>query len=86
MRVVAHIGGDQVIGDKVAGPAEPERRNLGQDLALVWNARPEHVVKRRDAVRRDDQQLVPEVVDIAHLAALIGSAMGDGRVQDGSRE
>ena len=49
--------------------AEPERGQLRQHLALVGDARPEDVVERRDAVGRDDEQVVAGVVEVAHLAA-----------------
>ena len=46
----------QVMRHEIAHALEPERRQLRQDLALVRDARAEHVVERRDAIGRDDEQ------------------------------
>ena len=61
--------GDQMVRDEIANQAEPERRELREHLALVRDARAEDVVEGGDAIGRDDQQLVAEIVDVAHLAA-----------------
>jgi hypothetical protein len=53
---------------------EPEHGHLVQHLALVGNPGPEHVVEGGDPVGGDDQQVVAEVVHVAHL-----SAPGEGK-------
>ena len=62
------VGRDEVIRHDAGELREPERRQLREHLALVGNARSEHVVERRDAIGGDDQQRIAEVVDVAHLA------------------
>ena len=58
-----------MVGDDVAGALEPERRQLVEHAALVGNARAEHVVERRNAIGRDEDQRVARRVDVADLAA-----------------
>ena len=45
-----------VMRHQVAHALEPEAGQLRQHLALVGDARAEHVVERRDAIGGDDQQ------------------------------
>ena len=54
---------------EVAHALEPEPRELRQHLALVGDAGAEHVVERGDAIGGDDEQLIADLVDVAHLAA-----------------
>ena len=61
-----------MIGDDRPRAFEPERGDLREDLALVGNARAEHVVEGRDAIGRDDQQAIAEIVDVADLSLSIG--------------
>ena len=75
-----------MIGDDVFGPGEPESRDLGEDLALVGNARAKHVVERGNAVAGNNEQPVAKVVDVADFALAIGRALRDGSVQNGRRE
>ncbi len=65
----AHVGAEQVMRHEVTHALEPERRELREDLALVGDAGAEHVVERRDAIGRDDQQVVADFVHVANLAA-----------------
>ena len=67
---------------EIAHALEPERRQLRQDLALVGNARAEHVVERRDAIGRDDEQVVADLVDVAHLAAAVKRETGEGGFEE----
>ena len=61
---------DQMVRHEIGDAIEPERRQLRQHAALVGNAGAEHVVERRDAIGRDDQQVrVVDRVDVAHLAS-----------------
>ena len=60
-----------VVGNDVARFSEPERRQLGEHLPLVGDARAKHVVKGRNAIGRDNQQdarVVRKCVDVANLA------------------
>ena len=59
---------DHVVRHDVPQSVEPERRDLREDLALVGDARAEHVVERGDAIGGDDQQPSPKIVDVADLA------------------
>ncbi len=67
-RKIARSGGQEMMWGDRRHPAEPEVRQLGQDLALARDAGPQDVVVGRDPVGGDDQQLVSQVVDIADLA------------------
>ena len=58
-----------MVRDDVAGAAEPERRQLVEHAALVGDAGAQHVVERRDAIGRDEDQVVAGRVHIADLAA-----------------
>ena len=50
--------------------AEPKIRNLGQYLTLARNAHGHDDIECGDAIRRDEQQTIAQVKDVAHLAAL----------------
>ena len=61
---------EQVVRDEVARPREPESREPGEHAALVGDLGRKDDVEHRDAVARDEQQtLVVERVELAHLAA-----------------
>ena len=60
---------DQVVRDDLGEAAEPEVRELREDLPLVRDAGREHAVEGGDAVGRDEEEAVAEVVDVAHLSA-----------------
>jgi hypothetical protein len=64
-----HVEREEVVRDEVAHPIEPERGQLREHLALVGNARAEHVVERGNPIGGDDEQIVAELVDVADLAA-----------------
>ena len=61
------IGRDQVIGN--LDDIEPVERKAGQDPALVGDAVGQHPVKRADAIGRDQEEAVAQVIDVANLAA-----------------
>ena len=50
---------------------EPEAGELREHAALVRDARPQHVVEGRDPVGGDDEQLIADLVDVAHFAAAV---------------
>jgi len=67
---------DQMMGHEIAHSLEPETGELRQHLALVWNSRAEHVIKRRNAIGRHDEQSrlarrQRDVVDVADFASSI---------------
>ena len=53
------------------GPREPERGELREHLALVGNARAQHVIEGRDPVGSDHQERVAKVEDVADLAVTL---------------
>ena len=59
---------------------EPEDRNLRQHGALVRNFVFQNVIERGNAVGRDEQQLVAEIVQVAHLALRIGPDVDNAHV------
>ena len=56
---------------EVAHALEPERRELREHLALVGDARAQHVVERGDAIGRDDEQVVADAIDVANFSAAV---------------
>ncbi len=55
--------------DGVRQLLEPEVGQLVEDLALAGNPGREDMIVGRDAIARDDQQQVVQVVEIPYLAA-----------------
>src|SRR4029077_9381322 len=58
-----------MVGDHFAQQIEPEQRKLREHAALVGNRRGHHHVKRGKAVRRYNQQPVPQIIDVPNLAS-----------------
>ena len=77
---------EHVVRHDRRGVPEPERRELREHLALVRNARAEHVVERRDPIGGDEQQAVAEVEQVADLAVTIGCGAVEAGVEEGSGE
>ena len=75
-----------MVRDDRLRPLEPERRQLREHLALVGNARAEHVVEGRDAVGGDEQQRVAKVEDVADLAVTLRGESVQTRFEEGSSE
>src|SRR6478735_876778 len=78
-----------MVRHQVADSLEPEAGELRQDLALVGDARPEHVIERRDPIGGDDQERglsgwESDFVDVADLAAAIERQSFKGRFEQGS--
>ena len=48
---------------------EPERGNLVEHCALVWNGVGQDHVKGRDAIRGDKEERLAEIKDFAHFPA-----------------
>ena len=65
---VVDVDRDQMMRNEVGDVVEPEGRQLREHAALVGDAGAEHVVERGDAIGGDDQQVLAEIVDVAHLA------------------
>ena len=70
---VRHVGRDHMVGDEVRETLEPELRDAREDLALVGDLIGQDVVERGDAVGDDEQQAVAAIVDVADLAAAVGT-------------
>ncbi len=68
-RKIVHADGHEMMRRQVRDSTEPEGRQLRQHAALVGDARSKHVVERRDAIGRDDQQMVAEIVHVADFSA-----------------
>ena len=51
---------------------EPEPRDLREDSAFVGDTRPEDVIERRDAIGRDDEQAIAEIVNVSDFARAVG--------------
>src|SRR5215469_4753972 len=69
-RITVRVRGHQVIGNDIFQEIKPEQRKLREHVALVRNARGEHVVKGRDAVGGYKQQLfAAHLIYVAHFAA-----------------
>ena len=64
-----------MVGHEVGKALEPEFGDARQDLSLVGNLVGEDVVERRNAVAHDEQQAVAAVVDVADLAAAVGTKL-----------
>ncbi len=56
------------IGQKV----EPEARKLREHLALIGDFVFQNIVESRNTIGCDQQQLVAQIVQIAHLSLCIG--------------
>ena len=50
---------------------KPEDRHLRQDLSLIRNARAKHVIERRYAVCRHQQQVAANGIQVANLSARV---------------
>jgi len=61
------IASDQVIGD--AQLVEPKAAELSEDAALIGDARGKHPIEGADSIGAHQQQLVAEILNIAHFAA-----------------
>lgn len=59
-----------MIGSDIREQVEPELRQCGQDAAFVRNGCRQDAVERRNTVRRDDEQVFPDIVNVANLAAM----------------
>jgi hypothetical protein len=59
---------DEVIRHDAGELANQNTDSCCEHLALVGDPRSEHVVERRDAIGRHDEQRIAQVVHVAHLA------------------
>ncbi len=74
-----------MIGHDVLCLLEPEIGDLRQDFSLERDAFVHNDIVRRDPIRSDNEQLIPEIVNIAHLAAVLQSQsleIGSGDYRD----
>ena len=56
------------VATDVAQEIEPEQRKLREYLALIRNAGGQYVVEGGDPVGGDEEQVVPDAIDIADFA------------------
>ena len=74
---------ERLVGHDGFQLVEPEGRHAGQHFALAGNRRRHHHVEGRQAVGGDDQQLVvADGVDVAHLAAVNQRQGGDAGFEE----
>ena len=84
LRETRDVGRKQMMPHEIAHALEPERGQLREDLALVGDPRSEDIVERRDAVGRDDEQVVADLVDVAHFAATVQRQTSQGGFEEWS--
>jgi hypothetical protein len=72
-----------MIRDQRRESLEPEMGKLGEHFALVRDAVGHDAIERGDPIRGDEQQGVPEVENLADLAAL--ELLDAGKVQSEQR-
>src|SRR5690606_24505424 len=65
--------------------AEPKQADLGKNPSLVGYGRRQHPVERANAVGGDQQQFVPQVIDVSDLTSAYGKSRKLGRRQGGGR-
>ena len=79
MRILVHVGGDQVVGDDVLQEIEPEQGELGQHAALLRDAGGQHIVEGGDAVGGDEEQMiVTDQIKVADFPA--GEKLQAGKI------
>ena len=61
-----------MIGDDIPRLIEPEGGKLIQHLSLEWN-QSQDVIEGRKAIGCDEDELIVPLVDIAYLAAALGT-------------
>jgi len=59
-----------MVREEVLGALKPEAGKLREHFPLPWDPRREDHIKHRDPIGCHDEQLLAEVVDVAHLPAL----------------
>ena len=72
----------EVVGDDVARELEPEGGELGEDGPLVGDAVGQDDVEGGDAVGGHHEEVVAQVVGIAHLAAMEQGRAGEGSLHE----
>jgi hypothetical protein len=58
-----------MVGNEVLQEIEPEQRKLGKDLPFMRDPTRENVIKSRDAVGGDKEQLTVQAINVSHLSA-----------------
>ena len=75
---IGNVGGDEMVGHDIGEVIEPEHRNLVQYASLMRDAGGQNVVEGRNAVGRDEKQLlVANAVHVSHLAAGVKLEVGE---------
>ncbi len=68
-REIGRIRGDEMVRDSSLEEIEPEKGELGENLALVGNSAAENMVEGGDSIAGDKEQLVAgKRIDVADLA------------------
>jgi hypothetical protein len=76
------VDAGQLVGNHMGQLAEPEIRHGGQHRALAGNRIGQDHVEGREAIGGDDQQLVlADGIDVAHLAAPQQRQAGDAGLE-----
>jgi hypothetical protein len=65
-----HVCRDEVIADDVGHLPEPELGERRQDFTFSGDGVRHDDVEGRDPVRRHDEQILPQIVEVADLAAV----------------
>ncbi|MNV55149.1 hypothetical protein D3C71_1473730 [compost metagenome] len=63
-----HIDMHHMILQQILRLAEPERAQPVQHIAFVRHGRLQHVIECRDPVGHDDQHMLSQIIQLAHLA------------------
>src|SRR5581483_9033415 len=68
LRIIFYACRDHMIRNHSAQKIKPEERKLGEDLSLIGNCARKNVVKRRNSVRSDEEEMLTRFIDVPHLA------------------
>ena len=86
-RILADVGGQKMVGNKVAKKFKPEERNLRQHPALVRDAGSQHVIECGDAIGGHKQQpICIQGVDVADFSAGVQFQFGEVGLQQNGVE
>ena len=85
VRVLRHVGGDDVVGHHVREEPEPEQRHLRQQDPLAGDAGGQDDVEGAQAVRGHHEEAIAQVVDVADLSLPPQGEAGETRLQEWRR-
>ncbi|MDZ7639175.1 MAG: hypothetical protein U5J83_13145 [Bryobacterales bacterium] len=81
---IREIRAYQVISDDAGEALKPEHGNLVEDVAFLRNGRGQDAIKGGKPVGGNQQQMVAEVVDIAHFTASDQRDIAEMSAEDGA--